>query len=73
MKSFKEIQRKAEKGDFTQIARIIGMSASLIRMVVAEERADHYNIQRVFSDMLEQRERLTQREKKRQKKLEPII
>lgn len=70
MKSFKEIQKVAEKGDYTQVARIIGKSASLVRMVANQQRADYYNIQRVFSDLLEQRERLVQREKKRQKKLQ---
>lgn len=65
MKSFSEIQKQAEKGDYSRIAELVSVSPSLVRKVVAEERIDHHNIQRTFSDMLEQRERLAEREERR--------
>lgn len=68
MKSLKEIGRKAEKGDYTTVARIVGKSSSLVHMVVSEQRKDNYNIQRVFSDVLETRERLMLREQKRRER-----
>ena len=65
MKSFLEIQEQAEKGDYSRVAQLVSVSPSLVRMVVSEVRKDHHNIQRTFSDMLEQRERLAEREERR--------
>ena len=65
MKSFKELLRKAEKGDYARVAELVSKSPSLVRMVVKGERADYYNIQKVMSDMLEARERLADREERR--------
>ena len=65
MKSFKQIQRMAKKADYARVAEIVGKGQSLVKMVVAEDRTDHHNIQRVFSDMLESREKLAEREAKR--------
>lgn len=68
MKSLKEIQQEAEKGDYTRVAELVGKSAELVRKVVAGERVDLNNIQKTFSDMLEYRQRLSLREQKRIKK-----
>ena len=65
MKTFKQIKREAQKGDLQRVAEIVKMSVSTIKMVVNGERIDHHNIQKVFSDLLESRERLTEREKSR--------
>lgn len=65
MKSFKQIQREAGKGDYSQVATIAGTSASTVKMVVYGHRNDLHNIQKIFSDMLEQRERMAEREEKR--------
>ncbi|MFM7857574.1 MAG: hypothetical protein ACKO96_38035 [Flammeovirgaceae bacterium] len=69
MKTFKQIQKSAEKADYTRVAEITGMSPSLIKLVVKEMRKDHHNIQQVFSDMLEAREQLHVRESNRKTKL----
>ena len=55
----------AKKADYARVAEIVGKGQSLVKMVVAEDRTDHHNIQRVFSDMLESREKLAEREAKR--------
>lgn len=68
MKSLKEIQQKAEKGDYTRVAELVGKSPELVRKVVAGERVDLNNIQRTLSDILEHREKLSVREQKRIKK-----
>jgi hypothetical protein len=65
LKTFKQIKREAQKGDLQRVAEIVKMSVSTIKMVVNGERNDHHNIQKVFSDLLESRERLTERESAR--------
>lgn len=62
MKSFGEIKIKAQKGDFQRVSDIAKCSLSLVRMVLNEERRDYFNIQKIFSEVLEHRERLTLRE-----------
>jgi hypothetical protein len=68
MKSLKQIQELAEKGDYSRIGAIVSKSPALVRAVIAGEREDHHNIQQVFSDMLEARERLAKREEKRRQR-----
>lgn len=65
MKSFQQIKMLAEKSDYARVAEIVGKSASTVRMVVRQERTDLHNIQRVFTEFLELREKLSQREAKR--------
>ena len=65
VKTFKQIKREAQKGDYQRIAEIVEKSVSTIKMVINGERTDHHNIQKVFSDVLESRERLTLRENSR--------
>lgn len=65
MKSFDKIQGMAEKGDYTHVAKLVAKSASTVRMVVKGERKDLHNIQRVFSELLETREKIAAREAKR--------
>lgn len=55
----------AAKGDFVRVAEITNSSESNVKKVVAGMRPDNYNIQKVFSDMLESREKLADREAKR--------
>lgn len=64
MKSFKQIKQAAEKGDYTTVARIIGMSPSLVHMVVKEEREDYYGIRQVFCEILQHREKLVKKQKR---------
>ena len=68
MKSFKEIQRSSQKGDYTRVAQMVGTSPSTVRMVVGGYRIDYYNIQKVCSDILEHREKINEREDRRRKK-----
>jgi hypothetical protein len=70
VKSFQEIQNKAEKGDYPRVAAIVGKSVSLVKMVVSEERTDLNNIQKVFSQIIEHREALAEREQRRRVKQE---
>ena len=65
MKTFKEIKRLAEKGDYQRVSEIVGMSDSIVKKVVYGLRNDHHNIQKVFSDLIENRERLSEREERR--------
>jgi hypothetical protein len=65
MKKFEQILVKAEKADYSRVAELVDMSPSTVRMVVRGERKDHHNIQRVFSDLLEAREKIAAREAKR--------
>ncbi len=68
IKTLKQIQRVAEKGDYTQIAKMVGVSPDLVRKVIAGDRNDHHNIQKTFSDMLTQRENLAAREERRRER-----
>jgi hypothetical protein len=68
MKTFREIQKSCEKGDYTRVAELVCISPSTVRMVVAGHRYDHHNIQKTFSDLLENRERLAAREEKRRER-----
>ena len=61
MKTFSEIKQAAIKGDYTTVAEIIGVSASTVKMVVNGTRTDHHGIQKTFSSILEQRDKLTKR------------
>jgi hypothetical protein len=65
MKTLEEIKQAAEKADYARVGAIVGKSSSLVRMVVNDARHDHHNIQKTFSDMLEHREKLSEREKAR--------
>jgi hypothetical protein len=68
VKTFKEIKRAAEKGDRQRVAEIAGISVSLVKQVINRHREDYYNIQKIFSDLLENRERLMLREEKRRER-----
>lgn len=68
MKSFREIKRYAERGDYSRVADIANCSPSLVRKVVYEQRTDHHKIQKIFSDILETRERIAEREARRRER-----
>lgn len=72
MKSLQQIKLAARKGDYTAVAQIVGKSRNLIQAVIDGDRTDHHHIQQTFSDLLENRERLTQRSAKRRKKQQRI-
>lgn len=68
MKTFKEIKQSVRRGDYLTAAEIIGISAELVRHVVNGIREDHHNIQKTLSELIEQREKLTVRTRKRTRK-----
>jgi hypothetical protein len=68
MKTLQEIKQTARKGDYSRVAEVVKVSKDLVSKVVNELRTDHYNIQKTFSDLLDNRERLEIREAKRQEK-----
>jgi uncharacterized protein YxjI len=61
MKSFAEIKKLKEKGDTLRVAEIAGCTLENVRLVINKMRPDNYNIQRIFSDIIEHRQRLTAR------------
>ena len=61
MKSLKEIKTQAAFGDYITVADIIGKSRQLVTKVINGHRTDHHGIQKTFSSILEQREKLTKR------------
>ena len=65
VKTIEQIQAVAEKGDYVRVAKLVGKGSDLVNKVISGKRKDHHNIQRVFSDMLESREKLAEREAKR--------
>ena len=65
MKTLQQIKQAAEKGDYTRVAQMVGKTPDLVKKVINDLRADHHGIQKTFSDMLENRERIMQREHKR--------
>lgn len=68
MKTLREIKREAKKGDYVQVAEMVGKSAELVKKVINRYRNDHHNIQKSFSDLIEARERITEREERRRKR-----
>ena len=68
MKSLREIQRKAEKGDYVQVSRLVELSPDMVRKVIWGQRNDYHRVQKTFSDMLESRERIAEREENRRKR-----
>lgn len=74
MKTLEEIKQGAQKGDYSRVAEILQVDASLVQKVINDQRTDHHTIQKTFSDLLESRERLNvkankRREKKRRRKI----
>lgn len=61
MKDWKEITATAQKGDWQRVASILGCSRKTVEKIAAGERTDSWNAQAAFSEMLEDRESLTQK------------
>jgi hypothetical protein len=64
MKSLTEIKALAEWGDYEQVARMCDVSRDLVQRVISNERKDRHNIQLTFSQLLEFREELKERNQK---------
>lgn len=64
MKSLQEIKALAEWGDYEQVAKMCEISRDLVQRVINDERKDHHNIQLTFSQLLEFREELKDRNQK---------
>lgn len=65
MKTLQQIKQATEKGDYTTVAKMVAVSPDLVKKVIAGTRTDHYNIQRTFSELIESRERMFKRAKRR--------
>jgi hypothetical protein len=65
VKTLSEIKRKYSNGDYIRVAEIVKVSESTVKKVVSGTRPDNHNIQKVFSDLLDAREKLAEREAKR--------
>jgi predicted transcriptional regulator len=69
MKSFEQIRKEVRQGDRQLIADALGISKSLVSMVLNYERTDRHNIQLAFNILLKQREDL-KKQVKQQKQLQ---
>jgi predicted transcriptional regulator len=65
MKTKEQIKRAAKKGDYTRAAEILEIDASLVSRFMSDDRADHHEIQKTLSEILESRERLSAKVTKR--------
>lgn len=72
MKTLQQIKQAAEKGDYTQIAKMVGTSPDLVKKVINELRADHHGIQKTFSDMLENREKISEQSERRRERKQKV-
>jgi hypothetical protein len=64
MKSFAQIQKEAQRGDFTAVAKLAGCDRKNVERVVKGERPDNFNIQLIFTQLLAQRTELQRKSKK---------
>lgn len=55
MRSFDEIRKQAEKGDYHRVSEILGCSYELVKKVVNEKAKDRRKVQAAFDKYLEQR------------------
>ena len=55
MRSFAEIRKQAEKGDYHRVAEIVGCSYELVKKVINEKANDRRSIRAAFDKYLEQR------------------
>ncbi len=55
MRTFADIRKQAEKGDYHRVSEIVGCSYELVKKVVNEKAKDRRNIQAAFDKYLEQR------------------
>jgi hypothetical protein len=61
MKTFKQLKKLMRDGDKEFIANQLKISASLVRMVVNENRTDHYGILEAFTILVSMREGYTKK------------
>jgi hypothetical protein len=73
MKSLAQIKSAAKKGDYSTVAAITGKSRTLVESVIAGKRTDHHHIQQTFSDLIEQRERLSAKVARKRARMEAAM
>ena len=56
MNNFQEIKKFIKRGDYEEVAKIIGKSPSLVKSVINDQRADRHNIKQIFIDLVKSRE-----------------
>lgn len=64
MKTFTQIQNEALRGDYVIVAGLAGCSSKNVELIVKEQRPDNYNVQKIFSNLLQQRAELERTSKK---------
>lgn len=64
MKSFLQIQKEVQRGDYGVVASLAGCTRKNVELIVKGERPDNYNVQKIFSEYLAQRTELQRRSKK---------
>lgn len=68
MKTFKQILEQAERGDYPKVAKLAGCGARNVEYVVKEQRADNFNIQKIFSDYLANKHEMARKYKKNRRR-----
>ncbi len=64
MKSWTEIKKEAQRGDWERVAEIAGCTRDLVEKVARGDRKDNRNLQEIFSDLIESRETLVKKYRK---------
>jgi hypothetical protein len=58
MKTFAQILSKVERGDYSRVAAMVGCTRKNVELIVKGERPDNYNVQKIFSELIAQRNEL---------------
>ncbi len=64
MKTWEQIKREAQRGDWERVAEIAGCSRKLVEQVARGEKKDHYMLQEIFTQLIESRETLVKKYRK---------
>jgi len=67
MKSFETIAKEASPKDYSVVAHIADCSGKNVKMVVQGKRGDNFNIQAIFSDLLDAKAELIKKYRKTKK------
>lgn len=68
MKSWEEIKKRYKRGHYAKVAALIGIDARNVEYVVKGRHDDHHNIQKIYSDMLDQEAELERKARKLKRK-----
>lgn len=67
MKSFETIENEASPKDYSVVAQIADCTAKNVKMVIQGKRGDNFNIQSIFSELLDMKAELIRKYRKTKK------